>query len=645
MSYKGTFTKEETDENLLDYDDSAFFYFATVLLTSILLPLIYSFVMQSVIGTFEPENPFVHGKDAPIKTCKCTNCYTRHKGVEQKRVGRSRKFGWRGLVKLVLILVIVYLIYILLDLISKAPEGIKQFDPFEILGIPTEATDKEIKSAFRKMSLKFHPDKNPGDNIAAGRFIQVSKAYEALTSEVARKNYEKYGNPDGPTPMKVSIGLPRFLLNAENHVTVLVVFFLILLILLPASVLYWMSRSKRTDKNGVLVENSRFFFGTVSELMTHKKILLLIAAAPEFIDTKSTKETAAELSSLKRLYDEYIPTKKPLHPRVLKNYLIMVAHMMRNNLGPVLKKDLEHLLEKAGSLLETMAELSFTLSTMPGSKRMSIDPVFFMIEISQLLTQAMWVHDSNLLMLPHVNSNNIKDFKLGKKARITQVDDKVLEGIKGKFKPDHALDIQEALRFFPKMKVSAKAKIDVDENEGIITEGDVVTLEITIERIHLAEEEEVGLVHAPKLGRCKYEKLWLFIGEPEKRRLIYMRQFSSVSRVITDDKFKFQVGAHAPPYFLGQGTHKWEVTVKSDSYYDIDVTAPLEFTVQPSDAVKKEVFVHPDDMELDKQPTWFQQVMGNRLDEESESSDEEEEIMQGLEAVREEQDEGFDEIE
>jgi hypothetical protein len=47
---------------------------------------------------------------------------------------------------------------------------------------------------------------------------------------------------------------------------------------------------------------------------------------------------------------------------VLKNYLILLAHMMRKELGPVLKKDLGHLLDKEGSLLETMTELSFILS-------------------------------------------------------------------------------------------------------------------------------------------------------------------------------------------------------------------------------------------------------------------------------------------
>lgn len=45
---------------------------------------------------------------------------------------------------------------------------------------------------------KFHPDKNPNDSLAYAKFIQVTKAFNALTDPIARENYEKFGNPDGP---------------------------------------------------------------------------------------------------------------------------------------------------------------------------------------------------------------------------------------------------------------------------------------------------------------------------------------------------------------------------------------------------------------------------------------------------------------
>lgn len=73
--------------------------------------------------------------------------------------------------------------------------------------------------------------------------MQITKAHETLTNELARENWKKYGNPDGPTALKFAIGLPRFLLDTENHVPILVAFFLIFIVLMPGLVLYWMKSS------------------------------------------------------------------------------------------------------------------------------------------------------------------------------------------------------------------------------------------------------------------------------------------------------------------------------------------------------------------------------------------------------------------
>ena len=94
-----------------------------------------------------------------------------------------------------------------------ARKEIQKFDPFEILDVLPGASPSQIKRAYRKLSLSFHPDKNPDDPLAASRFIQITKAFQALTDEIAKRNWEKFGNPDGPQTTKVGIGLPRFLLE------------------------------------------------------------------------------------------------------------------------------------------------------------------------------------------------------------------------------------------------------------------------------------------------------------------------------------------------------------------------------------------------------------------------------------------------
>ncbi|KEZ40705.1 DnaJ-related protein SCJ1 [Scedosporium apiospermum] len=63
-----------------------------------------------------------------------------------------------------------------------------------VLGISRDASDKAIKSAYRKLSKKYHPDKNPNDSTAKDKFVEVSEAYEALSDPELRRIYDQYGH-------------------------------------------------------------------------------------------------------------------------------------------------------------------------------------------------------------------------------------------------------------------------------------------------------------------------------------------------------------------------------------------------------------------------------------------------------------------
>ncbi len=66
-------------------------------------------------------------------------------------------------------------------------------DFYEILGVSKGATQEEIKKAYRKNALKYHPDKNPNDPQAASKFKEVSEAYEVLSDDKKRRMYDQYG--------------------------------------------------------------------------------------------------------------------------------------------------------------------------------------------------------------------------------------------------------------------------------------------------------------------------------------------------------------------------------------------------------------------------------------------------------------------
>ncbi len=130
-------------------------------------------------------------------------------------------------------LLLTYALFLFLVTRVWSDAEIAQFDPYAILEIAKDADDKVIRKAYRRLSLQWHPDKNMGNQYAEQMFMMVRKAYEALTDEVAKENWQKYGNPDGKQALEVSIGLPTFLLDKKNHTTILLVYLVFLVVAIP----------------------------------------------------------------------------------------------------------------------------------------------------------------------------------------------------------------------------------------------------------------------------------------------------------------------------------------------------------------------------------------------------------------------------
>ena len=100
-------------------------------------------------------------------------------------------------------------------------------DYYEVLGITKSASKEEIKKAYRKLALKYHPDKNKGDKGAEEKFKEGSEAYHVLSDDKRKANYDQFGHAafQGGGQVRVVlvtlIFLPHFLIFLKMFLVIL----------------------------------------------------------------------------------------------------------------------------------------------------------------------------------------------------------------------------------------------------------------------------------------------------------------------------------------------------------------------------------------------------------------------------------------
>lgn len=592
---------------MLQYDNNAFNFFALATISLYLIPS-WHFIVRKLLRAFNTSDSEI---GATVRTSA-----EEKKAEELKKTSRGLQTLWsKGFVfNLIFTIFFTGLAYYLILSVSQDGE-VNSFDPFSILEIHTSATTKEIKKAYRDKSLKYHPDKNPNNPSAEAMFMMVAKAYESLTDEVAKENFAKYGNPDGKQSLEVSIGLPSFLLEADNRNIVLVSYLLIMVILIPFFVWKYYSDSSKYGEKDVMYDSYSWYHHTLNEHSILKSLPETFAGSAEFrkVNLPTTTAERENIGALMGKVRSQMQKPKYNHPVVVKGNVLLHSHLLRKtaDLSEKSKEDLNFMLRYSNSLVDAMITVC--------QHQDWLQTAVNCIEFSQHITQGIWTKDSSLLQLPHFTENEVKHCEKGKGANrannlaaYLKVPDDQKKGLVNMTEAEKN-DVLTCCALMPNITVETGVYVDDDEDDNVY-EGDLVSIEVCLTRNNLKEGQTAGLVHAPRFPFPKQEAWWVALGTKEGK-IISIEKVKDNGRVLKH-KIKFL----APR----KGDYEFDLYVKSNAYVGLDQKHKVKLSTKDASALPA-YKIHPDDAQLDDEPTLFEDMLNANIEEDSDSDDSDDE--------------------
>ncbi|KAK6937960.1 DnaJ domain, partial [Dillenia turbinata] len=461
-----------------------------------------------------------------------------------------------------LTLVLLWIIVIgLVYYIKNMSREIQVFEPFSILGLEPGASDSEIKKAYRRLSILYHPDKNP-DPDAHKYFVEyISKAYQALTDPISRENFEKYGHPDGRQGFQMGIALPEFLLNIDGASGGILLLWIVgVCILLPLVVaVVYLSRSSKYTGNYVMHQTLSTYYYLMKPSLAPSKVMDVFVKAAEYMEIPVRRPDGEPLQKLfmlvrselnldlKNIKQEQAKFWKQ-HPALVKTELLIQAHLTRESatLPPTLLADCRRVLELAPRLLEELLKMAVVPRNAQGHGWLR--PAIGVIELSQCIIQAVPLSARKaaggssegiapFLQLPHFSETILKKIArkgpqchlfLRKVRTFQELQDmprpertELLTQVAG-FSTDQVQDVEMVLEMMP--SITMEMKCETEGEEGI-QEGDIVTVHawITLKRPN-------GLIgalpHAPHYPFHKEENFWFLLADPASNNVWFSHKLS-----------------------------------------------------------------------------------------------------------------------
>lgn len=480
--------------------------------------------------------------------CQCSECSRSgkyHKSIFKRISNVSTCSNFTLLLLWVVMIILVYYI-------KTMSREIEIFDPFNILGLEPGAAESEIKKKYRRLSIQYHPDKNP-DPEAHKYFVEyIAKAYQALTDPIARENYEKYGHPDGRQGFQMGIALPQFLLNIDGASGGILLLWIVgVCILLPLVVaVVYLSRSSKYTGNYVMHQTLSTYYYLMKPSLAPSKVMDVFIKAAEYMEIPVRRTDDEPLQKLfmlvrselnldlKNIKQEQAKFWKQ-HPALVKTELLVQAQLTREfaALSPSLQSDFRRILETAPRLLEELMKMAVIPRNAQGHGWLR--PAIGVVELSQCIIQAVPLSARKttggspegiapFLQLPHISETTIKKVARKKVRTFQELHDMdsqeradLLIQIGG-LSSDKVQDIETVLDMMPSLTLEVTCETEGEEG---IQEGDIVTLHAWI-NVKRGNGLIGALPHAPYYPFQKEENFWFLLADSVSNNVWFSQKVS-----------------------------------------------------------------------------------------------------------------------
>ncbi|XP_065312208.1 translocation protein SEC63 homolog [Dermacentor albipictus] len=472
------------------YDESGgtFFYFLLSFLALVVIPCTYYFWPKDERAADDKKG------SGGRRSCRCPQCLDKTRRLRVNQPWRRTK---QNIVRVLLVLGWVAMAATAYKVAHLEHDFVK-WDPYEILEIDPSSSERAIRKAYHKLSLVYHPDKDTGDE---QKFMMIAKAYAALTDEEARKNWETYGNPDGPGATSFGIALPSWIVEKENSLWVLGLYAAVFMIALPVAVGVWWYRSAKYGEDQVLLDTSHLYLYFINKchMLILRRVIMVLAASLEFEKSHNPEIVLrptddVEIPALIKMLPNFNEKnrERPLcYEYSIKARALLYAHMLRIPLSPGLDEDRCYVLRKCPALLAEFVHCASQLTMLGLAGRISRIPSLETLEsamrLSALLVQAQWEHSHPFLQLPHVTEELLKHLS-GKRRSIRSLHQLCAlpaadrRALFRNLSDAQYEDILTCLENLPLIVLSVSTEVLDDEDEGVITAESIVTVTATLTR-------------------------------------------------------------------------------------------------------------------------------------------------------------------